>query len=476
MKTTSETAPLSLKEKIGYGVGDMASNFYLMFFGLYLLYYYTDVYGLAPAAVGTMLLVSKIIDAVSDPGMGLIADRTNTRWGKYRPYLLFGAIPYGLLGFAIFFGPELSDTGKLLYAYATYIGVMLAFTVMNVPYSALLAVISPVAAERTKATTYRFVCAGLGGLLISAFATPLTRWLGGGDDVLGFRLTMALFAVFSIGLFWFTFATTRERIEPEKHTASIKDDFGVLFQNPSWVALAIACILLVTGQITRFSSIIYYVKYYMGDDGSIVFLIFDRTALFTSFGLIGLVFGAMLTPKLSARMDKHHLVLWVNVLHLALLMLSYFIPPEFFWLTICVHLVGIGTFGVTITLLFAMFTDCAEYGEWKTGKRTSGLTVSASMFALKFGSAMGGALPGFVMAASGFVANEVQTETAMQGIRLMTNIIPGVTFGLGGLLMIFYRIDRVTLGHIEEELYERRHPGEEAHEIFEPDYPAPGAR
>lgn len=469
MKLTPEITPLSVKEKIGYGLGDMASSCYLNFFGLYLLYYFTDVYGIAPAAVGTMLLISKLVDAVSDPGMGLIADRTNSRWGKYRPYLLFGAVPYGLLGYAIFFGPELSDTGKLIYAYVTYIGVMLAFTVMNVPYSALLAVISPIAAERTKATTYRFVCAGLGGLMVAALATPLVKWLGGGNDVLGFRLTMAIFAVLSIGLFWITFATTRERIEPDKHTSSVSDDFGVLFKNISWIVLAIACIVMVTGLITRFASIIYYVKYYMGDDGSPVFLIFDRTALFTSFGLLGQIFGALLTPLLSARIDKHHLVVLVSALHVLLLVISYFIPPEFFWLTICIHLVGIGTFGVTITLFFAMFTDCAEYGEWKSGKRTSGLTVSASMFALKFGSAMGGALPGFVMAAFGFVANEVQTDTALFGIRLMTNIIPAVLFGLCGFLMLFYKIDRKTLGHIEEELYERRHPGEEAHEVFEKD-------
>jgi GPH family glycoside/pentoside/hexuronide:cation symporter len=182
-----DTAPLSFREKLGYGLGDMASNFYLGFFGLFLLYYYTDVYGLAPAAVGTMLLISKIVDAVSDPVMGIIADRTDSRWGKYRPYLLWVAVPYGLMGFAIFFGPEFSDTGKLIYAYTTYIGVMLAFTAINVPYSALLAVISPLTEERTKATTYRFICAAGGTLLVAAFATPLTGWLGGGDDDGDFR-------------------------------------------------------------------------------------------------------------------------------------------------------------------------------------------------------------------------------------------------------------------------------------------------
>ncbi len=186
---------LSLREKIGYGVGDMASNFYMGFFGLFLLYYYTDVYGISPAAAATMLLVTKVIDAISDPAMGIIADRTNSRWGKYRPYLLFVAIPYALLGYLLFSGPELSDLGKLAFAYISYTLVMLAYTAINVPYSALLAVISPSAEERTKATQFRFIFASLGTLCVSAFATPLVQLLGQGDELLGFRLTIVVFAV-----------------------------------------------------------------------------------------------------------------------------------------------------------------------------------------------------------------------------------------------------------------------------------------
>ncbi|MDP5130066.1 MAG: MFS transporter [Paraglaciecola sp.] len=456
MTQSAEFAPLTTKEKIGYGLGDMASNFYLGFFGLFLLYYYTDVYGLAPAAVGLMLLISKIVDAVSDPGMGLIADRTDSRWGKYRPYLLWGAIPYGLLGFAIFFGPNFSETGRLIYAYVTYIGVMLAFTVMNVPYSALLAVISPSAEERTKATTYRLAFAGAGGLLVAAFATPLTRWLGGGDDVLGFRLTMAIFAVLSIALFWITFATTRERIKTVKHNTSVKNDFGVLLKNRSWVFLAISSVILVVALVARFASVIYYVKYYMGDDGQPLILIFDRVALFNSLGLFGQIVGASCTPFLVKYFDKHRLVLVMSLLHAALLVMSFFTPPEQYWFSVFLHFLGITTFGVTITLLFAMYTDCAEYGEWKTGKRISGLTVSASLFSLKFGSAMGGAIPGFILGAIGFVANQVQTPDTLLGIRLMATILPAALFFLGGLALLFYKIDRRLLLQMEFELAANR--------------------
>ena len=456
MNNNSDTAPLSFREKVGYGIGDMASNFYMGFFGLFLLYYYTDVFGITPAGAATMLLLTKVVDAVSDPAMGLIADRTDSRWGKYRPYLLWVAVPYAILGYLLFLGPELSDTGKLIYAYVTYTLVMLAYTAINVPYSALLAVISPVAEERTKATQFRFVFASLGTLCVGAFATPLVNWLGGDDELLGFRLTIILFAVLSVLIFWITFATTRERIRPKPHHSSVGEDFSSLLKNVSWIVLVATGILVVVGLIARFASIVFYLKYYLTDNGLPVFLIFDRTAFLTSCGLIGQLIGALMTPMLAERFEKHHLVIGMNLLHAALLAICFVIPPEQYALIVVVHSLGIFTFGVIITLLFSMYTDCAEYGEWRTGKNTAGLTVSASMFSLKFGSAVGGALPGFMLAWFGFVANEVQTDSAITGIRLMFNVLPAIFFLAGGLLMFFYQIDRETLHRIESELHERR--------------------
>ena len=456
MKPKLDTAPLTFGEKVGYGLGDMASNFYMGFFGLFLLYYYTDVFGISPAAAATMLLVTKIVDAISDPAMGLIADRTKSRWGKYRPYLLWMAIPYAVLGYLLFLGPDFSPAGRLIFAYVTYTLVMLAYTAINVPYSALLAVISPVAEERTKATQFRFIFASLGTLCVGAFATPLVTFFGGGDEVLGFRLTVALFAVLSVLIFWITFATTRERIKTKPHTSSVREDFSTLLQNRSWVILVFTGIVVVVGLVARFASIIFYLKYYMLDETSRVFLIFDRTAFLTSCGLIGQLIGALITPMLAARFEKHHLVIAMNLLHATLLVLCYFIPPENFALIVVVHSLGILTFGVIITLLFSMYTDCAEYGEWSTRKNTAGLTVSASMFSLKFGSAVGGALPGFVLAWVGFVPNEVQSELAVNGIRFMFNIVPTIFFLGGAILMFYYRIDRATLQRVEAEMNERR--------------------
>ncbi|MFK8031339.1 MAG: MFS transporter [Gammaproteobacteria bacterium] len=459
MNNKPDTAPLTFIEKVGYGLGDMASNFYMGFFGLFLLYYYTDVFGISPAAAATMLLVTKIVDAISDPAMGLISDRTETRWGKYRPYLLWVAVPYAVLGYLLFLGPELSETGKLIYAYITYTLVMLAYTAINVPYSALLAVISPVAEERTKATQFRFVFASLGTLCVGAFATPLVGWLGGGDEVQGFRLTIILFAILSVLIFWITFATTRERVRSIVHTSSVRDDMSALVKNVSWIVLVVTGILIVVGLVTRFASIVFYLKYIMEDDGARIFLIFDRTAFFTSCGLIGQLIGALVTPMLAARFEKHQLVLGMSLLHAMLLVIGYYIPPDQFALIVVLHSVGIFTFGVIITLLFSMYTDCAEYGEWKNGKQTAGLIVSASMFSLKFGSAVGGALPGFMLAGFGFVANTVQTDGASFGIRLMFNVLPACFFLAGGLAMLFYRIDRQTLEQVERELHDRRSSG-----------------
>jgi GPH family glycoside/pentoside/hexuronide:cation symporter len=403
-----------------------------------------------------MLLIAKFIDAISDPAMGMIADRTESRWGKYRPYLLWAAIPYGLLGFAIFYGPNFSDTGKLIYAYVTYIGVMLAYTAINVPYSALLAVISPLTEERTKATTFRFVCAALGGLLVAALATPLVNLFGAGDDVVGFRYTITLFAILSVLIFWFTYATTKERIQLPKHSAKIGSDLKELLKNVSWIVLAISCIIILIGLVARFASIIYYVKYYMGRGDEPVFFIFDSVAVFTSLGILGQAVGALITAKLCQYVAKHYLVLTACLIHTVLLVAAYFLSPEMYLTAVIMNFFGIMMFGIMITCVFAMFTDCADYGEWMSGARASGLTVSASMFALKFGAAVGGALPGFVLAFVGFVANEGQSDFALDGIRFMATILPAILFAAGGLAMLFYRLDRDLLHKIEQDLLQRR--------------------
>ena len=456
MQPTSNTAPLSLLEKIGYGVGDMASNFYMGFFNIFLLYYYVDVWGITPAGAATMFLATKIIDAVSDPAMGLIADRTETKWGKYRPYILWMAIPYALLGYLLFLGPDLSQTGKLIFAYVSYSLIMLVYTSINVPYSALLAVISPLSEERTKATQYRFIFASLGTLVVGASAKPLVDFLGGGNELLGFRLTIMLFAILSLILFFFTFASTKERIKPVKHNSSIQEDMDVLRKNISWIILAISSILIVVGLVARISSTAFYTKYNMLYEGEKVLWWMDRTSLIITAGFVGQLFGALITPTLLNFFDKRRLMIFMNLVFAGSIFATYFIPVHQYMSTLILYTIGIFSFGIIITLLFSMYTDCAEYGEWMSGHNSAGLTVSASMFSLKFGSAVGSAIPGYILSWYGFMKDMPQTEETLSGISLMWNVIPAVFFLLAALLMLFYKLDGKTMEKVERELLERR--------------------
>ncbi|MEO1081652.1 MAG: MFS transporter [Pseudomonadota bacterium] len=447
-----ETEPLSVREKLGYGLGDTASNFFFQVFNLFLMYYYTDIFGLAPAAVGAMFLVTKIIDAASDPIMGLIADRTNSRWGKYRPYLLWGAIPYGVCGYLMFAGPELSDTGKLIYAYVTYTAMMLAYTVVNVPYSALMGVISPSSIERTKVASYRFICAFLAGWLIATFVGPLKNMLGGGDEAQGFRLTMVIFAIASIALFWVTFATTRERVKVKPRESDIRQDLRALLSNGPWAVLFLSAIVTLMNIAVRNGSLLYYFKYYVGDDGTPLFLIFDKTAVFLSLGLISMIGGIVLTKYLVEHFEKRMLMITLTLLNAASMAAFYFIPPEDYWMMVFVNCLGSFVIGPTPALVWSMYADCADYGEWKTGRRITALVFSTVQFAQKMGLAVGAGVLGIVLGAFGFVANEVQSEGSLLGIRLMFSILPAALAIAGAVFILFYRIDARTISQMEDEL------------------------
>ncbi|NNE05712.1 MAG: MFS transporter [Xanthomonadales bacterium] len=443
---------LSFTEKLGYGLGDTASNFFFQVFNIFLLYYYTDVFGLAPAAVGLMFMVTKVVDAVSDPLMGIVADRTNTRWGKFRPYLLWGAIPYGVLGYAMFAGPDLSDAGKLVYAYVTYTMMMLAYTVINVPYSALMGVISPNSLERTSVSSFRFICAFSAAWLVGTFVTPLKTILGGGNEALGFKLTMAIFAVISIALFWVTFATTRERVQPKQEKSSLKLDFKAMMGNGPWLALFLAAIFTLMNVAVRNGAIMYYFKYYVGDDGSAIFLIFDKTAVFMSLGLFTMVAGIACTKWLAERFDKRMLLMTLSFLNAVSVAIFYVIPPDQYWLMVIVNCLGTFIVGPTPALVWAMYADTADYGEWKSGRRTTGLVFSALQFAQKLGLAVGAGLSGFILSLFGFVANQAQSDMSINGIRLMFSVFPSALAIAGVIAIYFYPLRDSKVKEIEREL------------------------
>jgi GPH family glycoside/pentoside/hexuronide:cation symporter len=451
----SNSEQLKFSEKLGYGLGDTASNFYFQVFNIFLLYYYTDVFGISAAAVGTMFLVTKVVDAASDPIMGLIADRTNTRWGKFRPYILWAAIPYAVMGYAMFAGPDLSDNGKLIYAYVTYTLMMLAYTAINVPYSALMGVISPSSIERTKVASYRFICAFAAAWLIGTFVTPLKNILGAGDEALGFKLTMGIFAVVSIALFWVCFATTRERVQPVQEKTDMRGDFKALTSNGPWIALFAAAIFTLMNVAVRNGTIMYYFKYYVGDDGTPIFLIFDKTAVFMSTGLFAMIIGTALTATLCKYFEKRALLITLTILNAISMGLFYITPPDQYGLMVAVNCIGTLIIGPTPALVWSMYTDTADYGEWKTGRRITGLTFSSLQFAQKLGLAVGAGLAGIILGLFGFVANEAQTPESLAGIRFLFSILPALLAIAGTVAIFFYKIDSKTIKTFERELQER---------------------
>ena len=452
----TDAGPLRFTEKVGYGLGDGASNFFFQTFNVFLLYYYTDIFGLSPAAVGTMFLVTKIIDVVTDPVMGMVADRTNSRWGKFRPYLLWMAIPYGICGYAMFANPDFSESGKLVYAYITYTLMMLTYTAINVPYSALMGVISPSSVERLKVSSFRFFFAFAAGWVIVTFVRPPKTLLGDGDEVLGFQLTMLIFAVLSVALFWISFATTKERVVPEPQERNIKLDFKALLNNGPWLVLFVAGILTLMAVAVRSGGTLYYFKYFVGDDGAAIFhllgLSFDKTSVFMSLGLIAMLFGITLTKTLATYFEKRTLMIALSLGNAVASLAFFFIPADQYWLMVLVNCIGSIINGPTPALVWAMYADSADYGEWKTGRRTTGLVFSGIQFGQKLGLAVGAGLSGYVLAWYGFVANEIQTEETILGIRLMFSVFPAVLATLGTLAFFFYRLDSSMTQTIEKEL------------------------
>lgn len=447
---------IGLKEKLGYGIGDMSSQLYLSFFSFFLLYFFADIGGIAPASVALMLLLAKLLDAFTDPLMGALADRTRTRWGRYRPYLLWGALPFGLTGALIFAAPEMSKQALLIWAYVTYSATMIAFTVVYVPYSGLLGAVSPRSDERASFAAYRMVFSAIAGIAIGILGTTMIREFGQGDERYGIMLTMFCIAVVAVVTLLVAFATTRERVPAPKTMGSVGGDIATVIKTPDWIAVAIAAILVPVAIAARAGSAKFYYKYVVGDDGIPVFLFLDRAGLFFTALALGQVVGVVAGNLLQRRFEKAHLLIAAGTIKVTAIGAFYLLPLDAVLLEFIAQLfVGIG-FGVMMVLSFSMFTDIAEYLDWKSNRLMTGLVVSASIFAIKTGIAMGGAIPGFVLDATGFVPNQVQGAEALAGINLAFAVIPGLVIIPAAFAMLFYKLDRATITKVEAELAQRR--------------------
>jgi GPH family glycoside/pentoside/hexuronide:cation symporter len=456
-------AKLSLKEKIGYSFGDTASNLYFQTFIVFLPIFYTDVFGIPAAAMGTMFLVTRIWDAVNDPMMGMIADRTNTRWGKFRPYIAGFAIPFAIGGVLTFTTPDFGASGKLIYAYATYTLLLMLYTAVNVPYSSLMAVITPNSLERTEVSTFRFVAAFVGQFIVGAVTLSLVQYLGKGNDQAGWQWTMGFFGVIAVILLLITFSATKERVHPPKEQKSnIKQDLKDLLKNKPWLLIAGATVFQLTYIVIRGSSTTYYFRYYVHDQQLSLFgsnlnlSIKVFTSSFVALGTVSTLIGAILTKWFSKRLDKKNTYSGFLIASAAFSGFFYFLQPHNVVLIYLLNILVSFFFGSVSVLQWAMYTDTVDYGEWKMGRRATGLIMAASLFALKLGLTLGGTIVGWILAYYGFVANQPQTPGALKGIVLLMSVYPAILGIVGGALMIFYPLNNKTMIKIEEDLTARR--------------------
>lgn len=446
---TSESQKLSVVEKAGYGVGDMAANFIFQTMVMFQLAFYTDTFGITAAAAGTLLVVVRFWDAIFDPIMGTIADRTETRWGKFRPWVLWTALPFGIMGFLTFVTPDFSPGGKLVYAYVTYIVLMTVYSANNLPYSALSGVITGDLGERTSLSQYRFVCAMIAQLLIQGLALPMVHFFGGADSAKGYQYTIGIFSAVAVGLFLITFATTKERIQPEPdQKAPVRQHFADLTKNGPWIAMFVLTFILFITLSMRGSVVLYYFKYYVQNE--------TYFSWFNVLGTSATIIGIFFSKRLAMGYGKRAVFMW-GLAGTALFTAVFFVlPPSAVAAMFAAEMLRQFVYGFTIPLLWAMMADVADYSEWKNHRRATGIVFAAIVFALKAGLGFGGAITGFVLSLFGYVPNVAQTPHALDGIRYTMSIFPAITFAICAGCLLFYRIDKAAEIRITDELAERR--------------------
>lgn len=443
------SSKLSVKEKLGYSLGDTASHFVWDMVGFWLLFFYTDVYGISAAAAGTIMLIARFWDMAVDPIIGVISDRTTSRWGKFRPFILFGAVPYAVLAILTFTTPNFGEVGKIIYAGATYVLLMTAYALINLPYSALGAVMTDDSYERAGLNTYRFIAGFVGQFIVTGLALTLAQYFGHGDKAHGFQYTLMLFAGLSLVFFFITFKTTKERVQPPKEQSnSLKKDFSGLFKNKAWIILALVSIISFVMFAMQNAAIAYYFKYYLGKE--------DNVQLFNVIGTVALIVALPLSKPLAKRFGNRNVFIGSSLISGLFFMLIY-LPGIKDLVTIYVfNIIAKMAYAPAVPLLWTMIADSADYGEWKTGRRSTGLYFSAAVFAQKAGWGIGAAIAGWILSVSQFVPNVVQTATAITGIKLLVSVIPGILYMSCAIFMIFYKIDKKTTDQMKIDLDARR--------------------
>jgi glycoside/pentoside/hexuronide:cation symporter, GPH family len=492
--------PLSFREKAGYSLGDAAANFVFMTMILFQSNFYTDVFGLTAFAAGNIILVARLWDAFFDPVMGVIADRTNTRWGRFRPWILWTAVPWGVVMYLAYSTPSgWSNSAMIAYAAITNILLMTLYSMNNMPYAALGGVMTADVDERANLNSFRFVAATMAQFLVGGLTLPLVAKFssGGQDRSHGWAVTMGLWAAVCLVCFLITFATTKERIQPEpKQKSTPRQDFGDLLRNSPWMVMfAMTLIHFAILSLRGSANYNYYHSFA------------DKTALFDwlqSLGLtapplaagaaapggilewLGYVVHAdranlassnvadvansiinmidtalviiviLLSPKLARRFGKKAIAVVGFALITIVSFARYFLEPTNVGGMVAMTVLGAVVYAPTIPLIWAMFADVADYSEWKNNRRATGIIFATICFALKAGLSLGSASWLWLMSAYGYVANQPQTAQTLHGIRVGTTVVVGILFAICTLLLLAYKINHPLTHQIARELAERR--------------------
>ncbi|MDR0973352.1 MAG: MFS transporter [Prevotellaceae bacterium] len=470
---------ITLKEKIGYGFGDMASSMFWKIFGMYLLFFYTKVFGIDPAVVGTMMLITRLYDAISDPLMGIISDRTQSRWGKYRPYLLWFAIPFALIGVLTFYVPPFSPTGRLIYAYITYLLMMTVYTIVNVPYASLLGVMSANTKERNALSSYRMFFAFIGSFITfmllqplidgfaDAFGSGTTSAIAAKDaatgvsvEPIGWTLAVAVIGLICAVLFFLCFSWTRERVKPvnEAQHSSVSEDLKRLLGNaPFWILLVTGLAALLFNAI-RDGVALFYFTDYIQLSYKMPYFGWTMATIYLLIGQAGNMVGVALCTPLSNRFGKRPTYIAAMLAAAVLSVFFMSIKPDQIASLLILQAVISVCAGYVLPLLWSMFADIVDYSEWKTGHRSTGLIFSASSFSQKMGWALGSALVGWLLAAFGYNQDaSTQSETAIYGVRLMMSWLPAVACLAAAIGMWFYPLAEAKVKAVMQDLDKQRH-------------------
>lgn len=455
---------LSFREKFCYGFGDLASVLYWQTFMLYFTFFYTDVFLIPAGVAATMFLISRIWDGVNDPIMGMIADRTKTRWGKFRPYLLWLCVPFAVVGVLTFTVPNFGMTGKMIWAYVTFNLIMMLYTAINIPYTALLGVISADSSERTTVSSVKFLFAFSAGIIVSATLLPMAKALGKGNDARGWQLSFMIYGLMAIVFFLITFLGTRERVQPPKNQqSSIKKDLYELVTNDAWLILLATTITFILFVAVRSSVTVHYFKYVIGSQELKLPFLGDRTygfeeltSAFNTVGQISAFIGVLLVSWFARLVGKKRAFIILFVIAIVSTAVFYFLSAKQLALIFLFQIIGSMTGGPLSVLLWAMYADTADYGEWKRGRRATGLVFSASTMSQKIGWAFGAFVALNLMSQVGFEPNQAQSAESLRGLLLLFSLIPAA-LGLMALVIIqFYQLNEQKMKAITADLLERR--------------------